>query len=250
MKVSISIAVLLLYRSLLMAQEGGTPIAYTDTAFSQNHQYELIVRGTSYEDGQTGPQKLSLHRSNGATLWSKSSDGSGFMPIVSNHGDVAFCKRSKLTIFDKKGSAKGTSNLSLAVYYSPYGGVGEDNIIQSFSPDAKYYYTVRGYPDSVWLLVLSASAKELHRELLGAFHPRKNGLQVYKDRVIVFDSFAWGDPDYKNHCSVFDKAGNLIWEYDQQSTGRKWIVMFDQQKGILTITDGATKNSFDVKTLE
>jgi hypothetical protein len=253
MKVSIAVATLLIYCPLLMSQEGGPPIPYVDTTSSQNHQYELIVRGTSYEDGRTGPQKISLHRSNGTKLWSKASDGSGFMPIVSNRGDVTVCKDFKLIIFDKKGSTKGTCDLSPRGYLTDDSNTDDFNLLQSFSPNAKYYYILLGSPDSVWLLVLSDSAKELHRESLGAFHPRRNNLLVYKDKVIAFDSFPWSDPDYKERCCAFDKLGTLIWEYDQQATGGeswKWIVKFDQRKGILTVTDGANKNVFDVNTLE
>ena len=234
-----------------MSQENGSS-PYVDTTYSQNHQYELIVSATSYEDGGTGPQKISLQNANGITLWSKASDGSGYMPIVSNRGDVAYCRGADLNIFDEKGAIKGTFIFPRRGY-KPNFDITDIYLLQSFSPDAKYYYTMLGSRDSICLLVLSDSAKELHQEFLDAFHPLQNDLQVYKDKVIVFDSHIWSDPEYKTRCCIFDKLGNLIWEYDQQAIGAastRWIVKFDRQKGILKIIDGEKENIFDVNTLE
>ena len=251
MKVSMSLATFLIYCPLLMSQEVGLP-PYIDTTYSQNHQFELIVSGASGEDGWAGPQKISLQNVNGTTFWSKTSDGSGYMPIVSNRGDVTYCEGLNLSIFDENGSIKGTFTLPRRGY-KPNFDITDIYLLQSFSPDAKYYYTMLGSRDSIWLLVLSDSAKEVHQELLDAFHPLQNDLQAYKDKVIAFDSHNWSDPEYKTRCCVFDKLGNLIWEYDQQAIGAassRWIVKFDRQTGILKIIDGEKENTFDVNTLE
>jgi len=238
---------LLFYSPILIAQEGGS-VPYADTAKSLNGKYQLVVKGIWCDDAPCGPQSLTLSQPFGDILWTIVLDGrSLFMPIVSNCGDVAECVGTKLTILSKTGSTKGIFDSR------PLGFMADFfDMLQAFSPDSKYFYALlQSDPASVWLVVLSDSAKELHREDLGAFHPRSpRDFHTLKDKVIAYDPSWWPDSEYVNHCCVFNKDGELIWQYDQATPGRRWSVDFDQAKGILNILDGRSRRSIEVDTLQ
>ncbi len=231
-----------------LSQDSGA-IPYTEKASSQNHRYSIVVAGKWCDDVPCGTQHVRLLRGPHRQVWTKGIRNLSAMPIVSNLGDVAIATGSRVTLYGHSGRRKG-------VFKAPEGFQTDlFEMFQAYATSGRRYYVIIGAaPDSLAIVTLSDSAREVHREPLSVVHPcLKNAIRTYKDKVIIFDCGGYEDRDNGRACCVFNEDGVLIWEYDEQRQGRvrdkEWEVSFNTRKGMLTIVDGEKRESVVVDTL-